>query len=83
MTNETTSQARRNHDAYNEKFREALEQQHFGRIALMHDGAVVHVFNDESDAYAIGHERYGSGNFSLKRIGEQPANLGVMAAMMR
>ena len=83
MTDHTTSQARRNHDAYNRQFRESLEREHFGRVALMHDGEVVHVFNDADDAYAIGCQRYGAGNFSLVRVGERPAHLGVMAAMMR
>lgn len=82
MTDTTPTQAQRNHDGYHERYRAELEEEHFGQIALMHDGEVVHIFNDESDAYTIGYERFGFENFSLKRIGEQPLNLGVMAGMM-
>ncbi|MDE0131725.1 MAG: hypothetical protein OXQ32_05620 [bacterium] len=45
----------------------------------MKDGEVVGIYNDMSDAYSIGHEKYGLGNFSLKRIGERPAQLGILA----
>ena len=67
------------HVAYNEKHRHRLESEHLGRIALMKDGEVVGIYNDMTDAYQIGHQKYGLGQFSIKRIGEKPAQLGILA----
>lgn len=75
------SQAEINHAAY-PKYREALEREHAGRVVLMRDGEVVRIFNDKGDAYEYGHETFGFGNFSMKRIGERPAQLGIMAQVM-
>lgn len=75
------SQAEINHAAY-PRYKEALEREHTGRTVLMHDGEVVHIFNDKGDAYLYGVETFGFGNFSMKRIGEHPARLGVMAQAM-
>ena len=77
----TPSQAEINHAAY-PKYREELERNHTGRIVLMHDGEVVHIFNDRADAYLFGHETFGFGNFSMKQIGERPAHLGIMVQVM-
>ena len=65
----------RNQAAY-EAIRAEMEDRHMGRVALMHNGAVVEVYNDGGDAYKIGCEKYGLGNFSLVNIGEQPISLG-------
>lgn len=62
--------------AYNE-IRESLERESLGKIAMMHGGHCVAVYNDRSDAYDIGCEKYGLGGFSLKKIGEQPRSLGA------
>jgi len=74
-----TDAVAQNHAAYNQRHKHRLEREHFGRVALMKDGEVVGIYNDMSDAYSIGHEKYGLGNFSLKRIGERPAQLGILA----
>lgn len=54
-----------------------LERNHFGRIAIFHDGKFVSTYNDRGDAYDIGCEKFGLGHFSLKQIGENPASLGA------
>lgn len=74
----TTPQVEVDHAAYNDKYRQAMEREHFGRVALMHQGEVVGVYNDMGDAYSIGCEKYGLGNFSMKRIGQPPARLGSL-----
>ena len=66
----------RNKEAY-EKVREEMEATNWGRTVLLHDGAVISVYNDEGDAYAIGCEKYGAGNFSIHLVGQQPIDLGI------
>ena len=74
-----TDAVAKDHLAYNEKHKYRLEGEHFGRVALMKDGEVVGIYNDMSDAYSIGCQKYGLGAFSIKRIGEKPAQLGILA----
>lgn len=74
----TIPQVEVDHAAYNDKYRQDMEREHFGRVALMHQGEVVGVYNDRGDAYSIGCEKYGLGNFSMKRIGQRPAQLGSL-----
>ena len=75
-------QVETNHAAYNEKHRQGLERTDWGRVALMRDGEIVAVYNDMGDAYSIGCEKYGLGNFSITKIGQQPAQLGILAAAL-
>ena len=72
MTDELT----KNMEAY-EEIREELESQHFGRIALLRDGELIEIYNDSGDAYTVAVERFGLGNFSLQKIGEEPISLGI------
>ena len=76
------SQAHVNHAAYLERFQRDLERDHFGRVALMHDGELANIYNDEGDAYSIGCEKYGLGSFSIKTIGSRPVQIGIHAAAM-
>lgn len=66
----------KNREAYN-AVKDNLESEHFGRVALLHDGQVVAIYNDSVDAYSIGREKYGMGNFSIVKIGEAPISLGI------
>ena len=66
---------RKNIKAYQSMEKE-LERDHFGRIAMFHDGKLISTYNDRWDAYDIGCEKFGPGHFSLKRIGEKPVSLG-------
>ena len=70
---------RKNRQAFN-GIRRELERDHSGRIALLHDGALVSIFNDRGDAYMIGCERFGEGRFSIKKIGVLPASFGAAAS---
>ncbi|MCY3853222.1 MAG: hypothetical protein OXG03_06595 [Gammaproteobacteria bacterium] len=69
-------QLEKNRKAY-EAVRSRLESKEPGRVALLHDGEMVAVYNDSGDAYDIGCERYGLGNFSIQKIGEPPVSLGI------
>lgn len=69
-------QLEKNRKAY-EAVRSKLESKEFGRVALLHDGEVVAIYNDSGDAYDIGCEKYGLGNFSIQKIGEPPVSLGI------
>ncbi|WP_419554241.1 hypothetical protein [Candidatus Poriferisodalis sp.] len=75
------SEARTNYKAYQEKYQDDLEQTDLGRIALMYNGEVVGLFNDDEDAYSVGLDRYGSGKFSMQRIGAQPISMGLLTAL--
>ena len=55
--------------AYASEHREALERDHWGRSALMHRGEVIEIFDAGIDAYDVGMERFGQGNFATQGIG--------------
>ena len=76
------SELLKNRDAYNE-MREELEANHLGRVALFHNGEFIRAYNDRDDAYDIGVETYGMGNFSIKRIGSQPTSLGAASMYLK
>ncbi len=65
-----------NRRAYNDA-KERLEGEHLGRVALLHEGKVVSIYNDSGDAYAIACEKYGLGNFTIQKIGQRPISLGI------
>lgn len=67
-----SAQALSNHQAYRRRHREQMEAEHFGKIALLHDGEVVAVHEDRESAYAAGIGRYGLGEFSFEEIGARP-----------
>ena len=73
------AELRKNRKAFN-GMRHELERDHSGRIALLHDGELVSIFNDRGDAYVIGCERFGQGYFSIKQIGTAPASFGAAAS---
>lgn len=58
-----------------------LIEEHAGRVALLHDGALVAIYNDAGDAYDIGCEKFGLGNFCTQQIGAAPRSLGFAAAL--
>ena len=72
------SQLRRNRAAYNE-VRDKMEADHPGRFALMNDGQIVDIYSDGGDAYSIGCDKFGLGNFSIEKIGDMPISLGIHA----
>ena len=70
------AEIRKNFRAYQSMEKEP-EHDHFGRIAILHDGKLVSIYNDRGDAYDIGCEKFGLGHLSLKQIGEKPVSLGA------
>lgn len=76
----SVTEAHRNYRAYQEEYKDRLEREHPGRIAMLHNQELVSVYNDMGDAYSIGVEKYGLGNFSLQRIGQRPIEIGILAA---
>ena len=73
-----SDQAKINHAAYLE-IQNELEDNSMGKIALMHDGKVVEIYDESDDAYFDGCKQYGLGNFSIQVIGEKPASLGALS----
>lgn len=69
-------QLEKNRAAY-EKLKEKLEAEQTGQVALLHDGELVGVYPDSGEAYSIGRERFGLGEFYTKKIGEAPISLGI------
>ncbi|MCY4152733.1 MAG: hypothetical protein OXE94_10935 [Aestuariivita sp.] len=65
-----------------EKFQElqkTIDPKEIGRTALLHKGQLIAIYNDSEDAYQIGVEKFGSGNFSVQTFGEMPKSLGFLA----
>lgn len=78
---DVVAELRKNKQAFNE-IRQDMEGKHWGKTVLMHDGAVVAVYNDHGDAYMIGCEKFGLGKFSLHRVGQQPVDLGFHSILL-
>ncbi|MYA41768.1 MAG: hypothetical protein F4Z31_08470 [Gemmatimonadetes bacterium] len=68
---------RLNRLAYEARYQHELEETDHGHIALMHDEEVVGVYDDANVACEVGSERYGSGRYSIVRIGAKPQSLGI------
>lgn len=64
-----------NYAAY-EAAREKLEAEHMGRIALLYRGELAGIYNDCGDAYKVGCDNYGLGDFTIQVIGRRPISLG-------
>lgn len=69
---------RMNRAIYEAKHREKLERERRGQIVLMHDGEIVECFDDLSEAYDTGYEKFGKGMFSLIEVGERRPDFGVL-----
>ena len=70
-----STELKRNLDTFKEA-EPGLKKEHLGRTALLHDGKIVAIYNDSGDAYSIGCEKFGLGNFSVEKIGASPLSLG-------
>ena len=66
-----------------ESLRKDLEEKHPGRVALLHDGALVDIYNDSGDAYSIGCDKFGLGKFTIQKIGDVPISLGIFTINVR
>ena len=78
----TGNQLQKNWEAFN-KLSEEVKTENFGRTALFHNGELVAIYNDSGDAYAIGCEKFGLGNFSIETFGVKPKSLGFFTSYVR
>ncbi|MCY4305665.1 MAG: hypothetical protein OXC62_12950 [Aestuariivita sp.] len=62
-----------------ERLEKNIGYEDIGRTSLLHDGKLVAIYNDNDDAYQIGVEKFGAGNFSVQTFGEKPKSLGLLA----
>ncbi len=51
-----------------------LEEKHFGKVALMHNGQLDGVHNNFEDAVIIGVRLFAEENFSCKKSAKNPSN---------
>lgn len=65
-----------------EKLQATMKPEDVGRTALLHDGELVAIYNDSGDAYDIGVEKFGLGNFSIETFGETPKSLGFFTTLV-
>ena len=75
----TSSQLQKNWEAF-EALSDSVKAENVGRTALLHDGEIIAIYNDSGDAYSIGVEKYGLGDFSIETFGEKPKSLGFFTA---
>lgn len=74
-------QTERNWDAF-KKEEGSLIAEHLGRTVLLHDGQIDGIYNDSGDAYSIGCDKFGLGNFSIQTVGERPKSLGIFTSLI-
>ena len=67
---------RKDHRAYL-SMKEALQEEHDGKTALLHNGEIVSIEDHSGEAYRRGCDRFSLGNFSLEEIGQKPLRLGI------
>ena len=69
-----SDQLEKNWKAFSEA-EDGLKEDHLGRAVLLHDGKIIAIYNDQGDAYDIGCEKYGLGNFSVEIVGRKPMGI--------
>ena len=69
-------QVAENREVFEARHHRDLEQTDLGRVALMHDGEVVDIFDDDYTASRAGFDRFPPGRFSTHPIGHPPIQLG-------
>ena len=78
----TSDQLQENWEAF-KKLSEEVKTENFGRTALLHNGELVAIYNDSGDAYAIGCEKFGLGNFTIETFGIKPKSLGFFTSYIK
>ena len=76
---EVLAAQKKNLEAYN-SVKKDMEERHWGKTVLLHDGKVIAIYNDGGDAYSIACEKFVPGYFSLQRVGARPVDLGIHSA---
>lgn len=72
---EQRAEVEKNYLAFKSRLRELLET-HAGKQALLHDGAIVEIFDTLPDAIKFGNATFGSGHYSVQEIKSRPAEIG-------
>lgn len=62
-----------------DRVRSALERDHAGKFALVHENGVAGIFDSELDAYKSGLQRFGLLPFLIREIGEKPHQVPIAA----
>lgn len=57
-------------DAVYERHRAALERDHMGKVALVHEEELIGVFETLVEACEEGHRRFGLDRFMIREIGD-------------
>ena len=61
-----------NFAAYVTNYKEQLEREHRGKVALMRQGQLVDVFDTVEEADANGSEQFPERDYMLQKIGSEP-----------
>ena len=61
-----------NFPAYVADYKEQLEREHRGKVALMREGQLVGVFDSVEEADAHGSEQFPERDYMLQKIGSEP-----------
>lgn len=61
-----------NFPAYVANYKEQLEREHRGKVALMRQGQLVDVFDTVDEADAHGSEQFPERDYMLQKIGSEP-----------
>ena len=75
------AEALKNYAAF-EAMRGDLEARHVGQFAVLHDGELVGIYKDVTEARSAGSGRCGFGHFSIQEIRAEPIQLGSIAAAL-
>ena len=67
-----------NREIFEANYRRDLERTDLGRVALLHDGELVGIFDDDFTASRAGFDRFPPGRFSTHPIGYPPVHLGCL-----
>ena len=81
IKDEIIDQLQRNLKAFR-KIEDGLREEHTGRTVLLHDGEAVEIYDDSGDAYKVGVDKFGLGNFSLETVGKRPISLGSLTPLV-
>ena len=68
----------KNYEAFQKLLPELIEK-HNGRFALMRGKKMVHIFDSVHDAVVFAKEKYDDDLFSVQKISNQAADLGIFS----
>lgn len=78
----TGSQIDINEEAYRKDYVHLeTDEASIGKFALMHDGKLEKVYSEFAEAFAVGLDRFGRDQFTVKEIGAKPVSLGAYSLL--